>query len=153
MTTFFQPIFIGKEQLSEELQMMSESGFNYEGFMTWATRKLKGYSVAEIDHMAKRITTISTHEEKTDCIERVQDATTAAKKEMDAFQAKMDRKKPDDVNKLAYLKEHLSILQRLLERAKTFDIIEHLDKESGKDKPVEPPKPGESKGYVIKDST
>jgi hypothetical protein len=126
----YNPVFLTEEaSLELEAAKLMNEEFSAESFMTWATRKLKGYSVAEIDHLAKRAVNIKTHEEKTDLIERIRDAVTAANKKLIDFRKTMDKTKEVDRHKEEYLKEHLSVLQALLSRSQSFNILAHLDNE------------------------
>jgi 6-phosphogluconate dehydrogenase len=137
MALNLQPIFLTETAVLalEEQKMMNEE-FSVESFMTWATRKLKGYSVAEIDHLARRVVNIKTHEEKTDCIARIQQALREAREKMSQFESKMDKKKEEDNQKLVYMKEHLEVLNQLLSRAQGFNILAHLDHEKANPAPT-----------------
>ena len=126
----FKPIILSEEALAahEEQRILNEE-FSYESFVSWAARKLKGYSVKEIDHLAKRVVNIGTHEEKTDVIERIRDAITAGKEKLEKAVEKSKEKPEDEVlkNDVKYMKEHLSILNVLLSKAQTFNIVDHLE--------------------------
>jgi predicted nucleic acid-binding Zn-ribbon protein len=137
MAIQLQPIFLTEAAtLALELEKIINEEFSVESFMTWATRKLKGYSVAEIDHLARRVVNIKTHEEKTDCIARIQQALREAREKMSQFQSKMDKKKEEDNQKLEYMKEHMEVLNQLLSRANGFNILSHLDAEKAAPAPT-----------------
>jgi hypothetical protein len=124
--------------------------FSYESFVSWAARKLKGYSVKEIDHLAKRVVNIDTHEEKTDVIERIRDAIKSAQAKVDKIKEDLQKEPDDTANKeqKKYMEEHLSILKVLLSKAQAFNIVDHLE---GKKNP--PSEGDEKKVYRIDDNT
>jgi len=128
MIILMQPILLTEKVIlqREEMKMMNEE-FSIESFMTWAVRKAKGFSIAEIDHLARRVVGIKTHEEKTDCIERIRDAIKAANIKLTAARNAPKRASVDGKNKIEYLQEHIEILNNLLSRAQEFNIIDHLD--------------------------
>jgi formyltetrahydrofolate synthetase len=119
--------------LAEQEQQIMNEEFSYESFITWATRKLKGYSVKEIDHLAKRVVNIDTHEEKTDVIERIRDAVKEANEKLAKKVEAAKDKKDDEVaqNEVKYMKEHLGILRVLLSKAQSFNIVDHLEAKKG----------------------
>ena len=125
-----KPILLNEKTLAnQQEQAVLNEEFSYESFITWATRKLKGYSVREIDHLAKRVVNIDTHEEKTDVIERIRDAIKEANEKLVKREEAAKDKKDDEVvqNELKYMKEHLSILNVLLSKAQSFNIVNHLE--------------------------
>src|SRR5690349_1854438 len=125
-----KPILLNEKTLADQQeQAVLNEEFSYESFITWATRKLKGYSVREIDHLAKRVVNIDTHEEKTDVIERIRDAIKEANEKLVKREEAAKDKKDDEVvqNELKYMKEHLSILNVLLSKAQSFNIVNHLE--------------------------
>ena len=129
-----KPILLNEKTLAEQQdQAILNEEFSYESFITWATRKLKGYSVREIDHLAKRVVNIDTHEEKTDVIERIRDAIKEANEKLVKREEAAKDKKDDEVvqNELKYMKEHLSILIVLLSKAQSFNIVTHLENKKG----------------------
>lgn len=114
----------------EDIQLLEETvlheEFSYESFKTWATRKLKGYSIAEIDHLAKRAISVDTHEEKIDLLERIRDAIKESQEKLN----KLSKEKAEDDaarQKLQYLKDHVSILKTLESKVNAFSIIDHLE--------------------------
>jgi Mg2+ and Co2+ transporter CorA len=130
---FDKHIILDREALltRQEQQIMNEE-FSYESFVSWAARKLKGYSIKEIDYLAKRVVNIDTHEEKTEVIERIRDALRAAEEELEKKQftktkcisCKEDTAKRDQ---LKYMQEHIGILKVLLSKAQSFNIVDHLE--------------------------
>jgi Mg2+ and Co2+ transporter CorA len=118
--------------IRQEQQIINEE-FSYESFVSWAARKLKGYSIKEIDYLAKRVVNIDTHEEKTEVIERIRDALRAAEEELEKEQvAKTKKDGKEDTAKrdqLKYMQEHISILKVLLSKAQSFNIVDHLERQ------------------------
>ena len=114
-------------------QIMNEE-FSYESFVSWAARKLKGYSVKEIDHLAKRVINIDTHEEKTEVIERIRDALRAAEEKLEKQKEKVaeikkdGKENPVERDQLKYMQEHVGILKVLLSKAQAFNIVDHLER-------------------------
>ena len=117
----------------QEQQIMNEE-FSYESFVSWAARKLKGYSVKEIDHLAKRVINIDTHEEKTEVIERIRDALRAAEEKLEKQKEKVaeikedGKENPVERDQLKYMQEHVGILKVLLSKAQAFNIVDHLER-------------------------
>jgi len=152
MSILSTPILLTERVILERegMKMMNEE-FSVESFMTWATRKAKGYSIAEIDHLARRVVAIKTHEEKTDCISRIRDALKAANAKLTEARNAPKRASVDGKNKIKYLQEHIEILNALLSRAEEFSILDHLDAQKPEPKPEEhheeepEEKPSESK--------
>lgn len=148
---FDKPILL-TEALQRETILREE--FSVESFMSWATRKLKGYSVKEIDNLARRVVHVSSHEEKTDLIERIRESERSAKKSLDETREKLS-KDPKDVKlkeREEYLKDHIQVLSTLEGKVKTFNVIDHHEKRKDKD---ESDKEDErkSKIYRIDDET
>lgn len=133
---FDKQILLSEERLlaAQEQQIMNEE-FSYESFVSWAARKLKGYSVKEIDHLARRVVDIEKHEEKIDVIERIRDALRAAEEKLEKQQAKVREIKekegkdnPVERDQLRYMQEHIGILKVLLSKAQSFNIVDHLER-------------------------
>lgn len=132
---FDKHITLSEEALlsRQEQQIMNEE-FSYESFVSWAARKLKGYSVKEIDHLAKRVINIDTHEEKTEVIERIRDALRAAEEKLEKQKEKVAEIKKDgkdnpvERDQLKYMQEHVGILKVLLSKAQAFNIVDHLER-------------------------
>ena len=134
---------------SQAKEIMLSEEFSYESFISWATRKLKGYSVKEIDHLAKRVVNIDTHEEKTDVIERIRDALKAAKEKLEKRKEYAHEHKDDEVaqNDLKYMEEHVEILNVLLSKAQSFNIVTHLENKKN------PEQKGERETFNISDKS
>lgn len=132
---FDKHITLSEEALlsRQEQQIMNEE-FSYESFVSWAARKLKGYSVKEIDHLAKRVINIDTHEEKTEVIERIRDALRAAEEKLEKQKEKVveikkdGKENPVERDQLKYMQEHVGILKVLLSKAQAFNIVDHLER-------------------------
>lgn len=132
---FDKHITLSEEALlsRQEQQIMNEE-FSYESFVSWAARKLKGYSVKEIDHLAKRVISIDTHEEKTEVIERIRDALRAAEEKLEKQKEKVaeikkdGKENPVERDQLKYMQEHVGILKVLLSKAQSFNIVDHLER-------------------------
>lgn len=139
----FENITLNEKLLDEE--------FSYESFISWAARKVKGYSVKEIDHLAKIVMNIKTHEEKTDVVERIREAISSGEVTLAKAQKEynINKTSSDKKNKVEYLKDHQEILKTLLSKASSFNIISHLEK----DKPREEEAPNQDKKYRIDDET
>ena len=150
---FSKTIFLEDIQvLREEDERILNEEFSYESFLTWATRKLKGYSVKEIDHLAKRVVNIDTHEEKTDVIERIRDAIKEGKEKLEKKKQDLEEDKESISlkNEVKYMQEHLSILNVLLSKAQSFNLVQHLENKKNQSQPN-----GENKDntFVINDRT
>jgi hypothetical protein len=133
---FKRNILLENKEVDEDLKSLLNEEFSYESFVSWAARKLKGYSVKEIDHLAKRVVNIDTHEEKTDVIERIREAVVSGKEKVKKQKEKLDNAENDSDKDLAkneynYMKEHLDILNVLLSKAQTFNIVSHLEGKKG----------------------
>ena len=132
---FDKHITLSEEALlsRQEQQIMNEE-FSYESFVSWAARKLKGYSVKEVDHLAKRVINIDTHEEKTEVIERIRDALRAAEEKLEKQKEKVaeikkdGKENPVERDQLKYMQEHVGILKVLLSKAQAFNIVDHLER-------------------------
>ena len=76
---------------------------------------------------------IETHEQKIDLIERIRDAIKAAKIKLDELTKEANKNKTnvDKQNKAKYMGEHVSILNALLSKTQSFNIIDHLESKKG----------------------
>jgi hypothetical protein len=89
-------------------------GFNYEDFKNWLVRKIKGYSVAEVDALAKKVQNIDSHESKIDTINEINDAI----KDNNIAAAQTS-----DINKKKYIKLNIEALNVLKAKANEFSIV------------------------------
>ena len=135
----------------QQKQIMLSEEFSYESFISWAARKLKGYSVKEIDHLAKRVVSIDTHEEKTDVIERIREAIESGNKELEKKKEQVSKDENNEAikNEEKYMEEHLEILRVLLSKAQSFNIVSHLEAKKGTGSPENK----EKESYNISDKT
>lgn len=152
---FSRPILLADELLKdpEEERILLEAGFSAESFMTWAVRKLKGYSVAEVDHLAKRAVNLESHEEKTDLLERIREAVKANEKKIASKKSEISKDPKEEKLKeeLQYLQDHVSVLKTLIAKVQAFNIIDHL--ESQKNKKEEKENRPDVKVFRISDET
>ena len=148
------PLLEGRIFVETAKDILNEE-FSYESFISWAARKLKGVSIKEIDHLAKRVSNIDTHEEKIDCIDRIKDAIKAATEKYDAKKKEDAEKKDDPVhkNEVEYLEEHLSILKALLSKAQSFNIIAHIEAKKNEGRPQSSGENGDRKTFHIDSNT
>lgn len=137
----------------EQERILLEGSFSAESFMTWAVRKLKGYSVAEVDHLAKRAVNLESHEEKTDLLERIREAVKANEKKIASKKADIADNPKDEKLKdeLQYLNDHVSVLKTLIVKVQSFNIIDHL--ESQKNKKEEKEHAPEVKVFKVSDDS
>jgi hypothetical protein len=89
--------------------------FNYEDFKNWLVRKIKGYSVAEVDALAKKVKDIDSHESKLDTLNAINDAIKANTEAA---------AKTTDVNKKNYIKANIEALNLLKTKANEFSIVD-----------------------------
>jgi hypothetical protein len=89
--------------------------FNYEDFKNWLVRKIKGYSVAEVDALAKKVQNIDSHESKLDVLDAINDAIKANTEAA---------AKTSDVNKKNYIKANIEALNLLKTKANEFSIVD-----------------------------
>ena len=89
-----------------------------ESFQTWATRKLKGYSVGEIDHLANKVKSIDSEVEKRAALERIEDALKAARTTLS---------KATNESKRRELRLQIEVLTQLKSKANSFSVIDGKD--------------------------
>ena len=110
MSVFLTPIL--KEEMS------------FESFKTWAARQVKGYSVGEVDHLARRAYNLKSHSDKLDLIERISDATKDASEKL---------AKEDDNTKKEMLRSHITVLNKIKSVATAYDPTQTHEENKAKD--------------------
>ena len=128
-----KPIFLSISNLNETVknQILKEE-FSYNAFIAWAARKIKGYSVKEIDVLARGVINIKTHEEKTDIVKKIREAQNLAQAKLEKEKAKLTKdSSEEEKNDVKYLEEHNEILNVLMTKAQAFNIVDHLEKNKG----------------------
>lgn len=122
-------------------QLQLSENFSYDEFVSWATRKLKGYSVKDVDILAKKVVAIDSHEKKIEVIEKITEAIESVKKKIEE-KTTLSHKSPSDSElkkELAAMKEHETVLETLLSRAKSFDAERHAREEQREKAPEDKP--------------
>ena len=90
-----------------------------DSFLTTAERKLTGYSIGEIDILAKAAKNVDSEVKKRDLLKRIDAAITDAKKEL--VNTNKDDKKKD-------LRLQLQVLSELKNKVNSFKVTEHDEK-------------------------
>lgn len=93
-------------------------------FLTMATRKLKGYSVGEIDHLAKKARAVNSEVGKRDLLERINDALNDARKALKG--AKADKQKE--------LRTQIQVLGELKAKVSAFSVTGDAKEKEDDDK-------------------
>jgi len=105
------PAFLKTKPLNED---------TIEGFLTWAERKLKGYSANEVDLLAKKTFNIKKESDKLAVLERINKAIKDAEEK---------RNDTDDDEKKELIKSHLEVLKKIKQKAEASDPFERVAKE------------------------
>jgi hypothetical protein len=124
------PLFL-KENIEEEpSEVFTEEEVDtiFGNFISYAERKLKGYSTKEIDILANRAKKMSTEEVKRDLLSRID----AAKKDANTALQKAEA----GTDKYRELRLQIQVLGELNSKVKAFKITKHDQPEKKDDRDV-----------------
>ena len=85
-----------------------------DSFKTWAERKLKGYSIGEIDVLANKVKAIGSEVEKREVLERIEDALKAARSTLSKSTNEAKRRE---------LRLQIEVLGQLKSKAMSFNVL------------------------------
>lgn len=114
MSLFIKSAIGSDNQLLEAI-LVEDFGSTMDSFVSYAERKLRGYSTKEVDVLAHHAKNLQTEVEKRETLERIDNALKDARSSM--AKAKEAKKKE--------LRLQIEVLSELKTKVTSFKVIEH----------------------------
>lgn len=114
MSLFIKSAIGSDNQLLEAI-LVEDFGSTMDSFVSYAERKLRGYSTKEVDVLAHHAKNLQTEVEKRETLERIDNALKDARSAM--AKAKEAKKKE--------LRLQIEVLSELKTKVTSFKVIEH----------------------------
>lgn len=114
MSLFIKCATGNDNQLLESI-LVEDFGSTMDSFVSYAERKLRGYSTKEVDVLAHHAKNLQTEVEKRETLERINNALKDARTAM--AKAKEDKKKE--------LRLQIEVLTELKAKVTSFKVVEH----------------------------
>lgn len=119
------PLFIQTLQESAPVEILQEDfGDTMDSFQGWAERKLKGYSVKEIDVLANKAKHVNSEVSKRATLERIENALSDARKELATTK---------DSDKQRELRVQIQVLSELKSKVNSFKVTDDHDDKTEKE--------------------
>jgi hypothetical protein len=115
MSLFIKSATVG-ESILEESVLVEDFDSTIDSFISYAERKLRGYSVKEIDVLAKAAKSVDSEVKKRDTLERINNALTDARAAL---------VKAKDTDKKKELRIQIEVLTELKTKVTAFKVVEH----------------------------